>query len=280
VCWSWVGVVDGQDIAGSSRYRPRSDRVRPVLARQRSGPGGNRAAQRGQRKQVAYHRRARLSRRLLRAQPHADEEHSIWRAEPTSRRTVRSEGRDPLYGRRRLLAWPADGHPSSIPPDSAGRPPGPRRRVRRRRGASAVIGRQLAGGSSAARRRLVGGSSAARWRGAAHGPAAGPAERRTITLTRTLTAPAGGCRHRAAPRVTGPVTRPANGWRRGPDRVATTPGCVLPARVRTTTNPVGRLDRRIALTHLLCGRHSPRNLPPVGATVVLDLAISGRATHR
>jgi len=41
-------------------------------------------------------------------------------AEPTSRRTVKSEGRGPLYGRRRLLAWPQDGHPSSIRADSTG----------------------------------------------------------------------------------------------------------------------------------------------------------------
>lgn len=38
--------------------------------------------------------------------------------EPSSRRTVKSEGRDPLYGRRRVLAWPPDGHPSSIRRDS------------------------------------------------------------------------------------------------------------------------------------------------------------------
>ena len=41
-------------------------------------------------------------------------------AEPTSRWTVKSEGRDPLYGRRRLLAWPAERHPSSTPAYSAG----------------------------------------------------------------------------------------------------------------------------------------------------------------
>jgi hypothetical protein len=52
-------------------------------------------------------------------------------AEPTSRRTVKSEGRDPLYGRRRLLAWPADRHPSSITSDSP-RSSRPRRRPGRR----------------------------------------------------------------------------------------------------------------------------------------------------
>lgn len=113
-------VVDGQDMAGTSWYRPRSERVRPVLARRRSSSDGIQAAQRGQRKHVAYHRRARLSRRSLRT--HLTPTRSTPEgAEPTSRRTVKSEGRDPLYGRRRLLASRANGHPSSIPPDSAGR---------------------------------------------------------------------------------------------------------------------------------------------------------------
>ena len=68
-CRGWSG--HGRHLSVSTQVRG----VQPVLARRRSDSHGVQAAQRGQRKQVAYHRRARLSRRLPRVQPHADEEH-------------------------------------------------------------------------------------------------------------------------------------------------------------------------------------------------------------
>ena len=85
-------------MAGTSRYRPRSEGVQPVLARRRSDSDRVQAAQRGQRKQVAYHRRARLSRRPPRVQPHADEEHL------KRRRTY--EPADGEVRRTRPAIWP------------------------------------------------------------------------------------------------------------------------------------------------------------------------------
>ncbi len=225
-------VVDGQDMAGTSWYRPRSERVRPVLARRRSSSDGIQAAQRGQRKHVAYHRRARLSRRSLRT--HLTPTRSTPEgAEPTSRRTVKSEGRDPLYGRRRLLASRANGHPSSIPPDSAGRP-GP--------GGMAV--RWLSG------RDLLGRGD----------PGLLPEPVDPSTITRMSTA--------IAHSYHGTPRRDTKDGVRSP--VVARPTAA--ARRRTPVNPIGRLDQAFLLTHLLCCRHSPRNLRPVGATGVFELA--------
>jgi len=149
-------------------------------------------------------------------------------AEPTSRRTVKPEGRDPLYGRRRLLAWPPHGHPSSIRADSPiCRRVIPATWIRCGRRSRPDTDRALRNG-----------------------------HRGTAVAGRGFARP---CTGDPGDRVR--LTRPA----RRESRSAPIP----PVRtVVHVTKPPNARTSPLLVTHLLCCRHSPRNLRCVGGRVV------------